>query len=87
MASDIPAGDVKIANLFYSVTVEVGNLNAEEGGEDDVAEDDEVDLVEEAAEHQDHEDQVHDGKHPHRHSLRKAVQDQVGWHTTDLGPT
>ncbi len=65
----------KIANIFYSVTVEVGHLNAEEGGEDDVAEDDEVDLVEEAAEHQDHEDQVHDGKHPHRHSLCKEGQD------------
>ena len=65
----------------------MGHLNAEEGGEDDVAEDDEVDLVEEAAEHQDHEDQVHDGKDAHRHSLCKAVQGQVGWHTTDPEPT
>ncbi len=49
------------------------HLNAKEWGEDNVAEDDEVDLVEEAAEHEDNEDQVHDGEHSQRHSLTKGV--------------
>ena len=36
------------------------NLDPKEGGKDDIGDDDQVDLVEEAAGHQDHEDQVHD---------------------------
>ena len=35
-------------------------LDPKEGGKDDIGDDDQVDLVEEAAGHQDHEDQVHD---------------------------
>ena len=35
-------------------------LDPKEGGKDDIGDDDQVDLVEEAASHQDHEDQVHD---------------------------
>ena len=35
-------------------------LDPKEGGKDDVGDDDQVDLVEEAAGHQDHQDQVHD---------------------------
>ena len=35
-------------------------LDPKEGGKDDIGDDDQVDLVEEAAGHQDHQDQVHD---------------------------
>ena len=59
-------------NVIYILHTD---LNAEEWGEDDVAEDDEVDLIEEAAEHEDHEDEVHDGKHAQGHPLHQ----EVGW--------
>ena len=44
-------------------------LDTKERCKKDVGEDDEVDLVEKAAEHQDDQDQVHDGEHAQRHAL------------------
>ena len=49
----------------------IGYLNAEEWGEEDVGEDDEVDLVEEAPEHEDHQDEIHNGEHAQRYVLKK----------------
>ena len=42
-------------------TINIGTyLDPEEGGKDDIGDDDQVHLIEETAGHQDHEDQVHD---------------------------
>jgi hypothetical protein len=52
-----------------TISLKSPHLDTKKGGEDDVAEYDEVDLVEETPEHEDHHHQVHDCKHTHRHSL------------------
>ena len=52
-------------------------LYPEEGCEEDVGEDDEVDLVEEAPEHQDHQDKVHYREHSQRHILNQSVFSEV----------
>ena len=51
-----------LSYLFY--------LNAKERRQKDVGEYYQVNFVEEAAEHQDDEDQVHDGEHAQCHTLQ-----------------
>ena len=60
-------------------------LYPEEWGEDDVGDDDQVDLVEEAAGHQDHQDQVHDWKHPQCHPLQGSRFKDQGSRIKDQG--
>ena len=69
--------------LFFTSTYSVPShiwlhLDSKERGEQNVGEDDEVHLVEEASEHEDDQDEVHDGKHAQGHSLNMGSVKSIG---------